>query len=120
MPKYRVGGLSGAVITGLVLTLFGRLLFPELSLTYRVIWLLIAGTITGVFAGIAGHKISHPVFHISMVLALGIFTFGIFGVILDVSIIYSLVTGGMTGVLTGFLTHKFGSNSWVINTKSQV
>ncbi|MBS1271102.1 MAG: hypothetical protein MAGBODY4_00231 [Candidatus Marinimicrobia bacterium] len=113
MPKFILGSIFGAIFTGLGLIFLGRQLYPVMSTSYSIIWMLLAGTISGVSVGIAGHYIQDLLPLAGSAVLMGALIFGIFSVILATNIIYSALLGTVVGLLTGGIIHLFGSNSWV-------
>jgi len=112
MPKYLLSSAFGGIITGMILIVFGRQLYPEISTSYAMFWVLFAGTLTGLVAGLTGHFVQHPVQLLISITAIGVFLFFIFSVILAATILYSVLLGGAIGLMTGYIILFFGSNSW--------
>ncbi|MCF7805674.1 MAG: hypothetical protein K9N46_17310 [Candidatus Marinimicrobia bacterium] len=111
MPKYLLGLSTGSITVGLALIFLGPNLFPNISISYSVFWLLIAGALMGSGIGLVGHYMENLKFYVSGTF-LGIIIFGISGIVLDTNTLYSILLGIGLALVTGFIVDNFGINDW--------
>jgi len=108
MKKWGLGLACGLISTGLILTMFGRSLFPEFSLTFRIIWLLITGTLVGAGSGILLQMITSVFYGILWSGSLGILGFYLIAMIFSLDMLTTTFIGAIVGVITGIIVQIWG------------
>jgi len=104
ISRLGVGLVSSAILIGLLVIFLGRMLYPEISITFQIGWVIFAGVLTGGVSGLYLHR-SHFSFpaDITITAAIGTIFFLLVAWFVSLpmgpTIVLGMITGGLTGTI---------------------